>query len=300
MPPKRPRLSLSLYDRRNLWGLAFVLPAIVFFVVFAYYPLASALHLSFQRWNLIAPPKPLEWGNYDFLLSNRRFLTVLGNSFEFVAAFAVPTWLIGLSLALVFTQEFKGRAVYRTLYFVPVVLSETVISVVWRLLYHPQGMMNVLFAPLHGGPIPWLTDAGFAPLAVVIVAVWRVFGYYMIIFMTGLQNIPTEYYDAARVDGASSLASFRYITLPLLRPTMVFVLIVTFLTAFQSFVYQHLITRGNPQDSTNVIGLYIYQEAFANLRYGRAAAAAMIMFIILLALTLLQLLIVRRRAEEMV
>lgn len=86
---KRPRLSLSLYDRRNLWGLVFVLPAIVFFVVFAYYPLASALHLSFQQWNLIAPPKPLEWGNYDFLLSNRRFLTVLGNSFEFVAAFAV-------------------------------------------------------------------------------------------------------------------------------------------------------------------------------------------------------------------
>jgi ABC-type sugar transport system permease subunit len=298
-PKRTTTMTFSLYQRRNLWGLVFVLPAIIFFIVFAYVPLARAFEYSFQQFNLLSPPKPEGLGNYEYLLGNKRFLTVLSNSFEYVVSFAVPTWIIGLMLALVFTQEFRGRGLYRTLYFVPVVLSETVISVVWRLIYHPQGIANVLASPLNANqPIEWLTSPDYAPLAVVIVSVWRVFGYYMIIFMTGLQNIPAEYYDAAKVDGANPLQSFRFITFPLLRPTMIFVVIVTFLTAFQSFVYQLLITKGNPQDSTNVIGLYIYQEAFGNLRYGRASAAAMIMFAILLALTVVQLLLIRNRGSE--
>jgi multiple sugar transport system permease protein len=291
--------GVSLLQRRNLWGLVFVAPAIVFFLIFAYYPLISGIQLSFQQYNLLAPPKPYEWQNYDFLLNNPRFQKIVINTFQYVVAFAVPTWIIGLSLALIFSQKFYGRSVYRVLYFVPVVLSETVISLVWRLLYHPQGMMNTFLMPLNNNePIAWLTSADFAPTAVIIVSVWRVFGYYMIIFLTGLQNIPQEYYDAGKVDGATPWQLFWSITVPLLRPTSVFVVIITFLTAFQSFVYQLLITKGNPQDSTNVLGLYIYQEAFAQLRMGRAAAASMLMFIVLLVLTLLQLYLLRNREDE--
>ncbi len=293
----RPRWRLSLFQRRNLWGLVFVLPAIVFFAVFAYYPLARAVEFSFQNFNLLAPPRDVGWANYEFLLNNPRFQLILRNTFSYVVSFAVPVWIIGLMLALVFVQPFRGRAFYRTLYFVPVVLSETVISIVWRLIFHPEGMANGLLQPFTGQPIAWLTSTTYAPLAVVIVSVWRVFGYYMIIFITGLQNIPSEYYDAAKVDGATGVQAFRFVTLPLLRPTMIFVVIVTFLTAFQSFVYQLLITQGSPLDSTNVLGLYIYQEAFAHLRYGRAAAAAMILFAILLTLTLIQLILLRNRRD---
>jgi multiple sugar transport system permease protein len=295
--PARSRWRLSLFQRRNLWGIVFVLPALVFFAVFAYYPLARAVEYSFQNFNLLAPPRDVGLANYEFLLNNPRFQLILRNTFSYVVSFAVPVWIIGLMLALVFVQPFRGRAFYRTLYFVPVVLSETVISIVWRLIFHPEGMANGLLQPLTGQSVAWLTSATYAPLAVVIVSVWRVFGYYMIIFMTGLQNIPAEYYDAAKVDGADGLKAFRYVTLPLLRPTMIFVVIVTFLTAFQSFVYQLLITRGSPQDATNVLGLYIYQEAFAHLRYGRAAAAAMILFALLLVLTLVQLILLRSRKD---
>ncbi|MBL8119559.1 MAG: sugar ABC transporter permease, partial [Anaerolineae bacterium] len=180
--------------------------------------------------------------------------------------------------------------------FVPIILSETVISIVWRLLFHPQGAVNAIISPFTGGQtIPWLTDGNYAFIALVIVAIWRVFGYYMIIFISGLQNIPQEYYDAARVDGGNRIQVFRFVTMPLLLPTTVFVVIISLLNGFQAFVYQYLITRGGPNDSTNVLGYLIYQEAFTNLNMGRAAAISLVLFAILVTLTFIQLYLIRRR-----
>lgn len=289
----------NIYRRRSLWGLAFVLPAVLFFVVFAYYPVFSAARISFTDWNLLSAPKYIGLENYQFIFQpGSRFLKALGNTAEFVGGYAIPTWIIALSLAMIFTQEFRGRGIYRTLYFVPIVLSETVISIVWRLLYHPQGVMNALIAPFDSGVrVPWLTNSDIAPIAVIIVAIWRVFGYYMIIFITGLQNIPIEYYEAARVDGGSRWQIFRFITIPLLRPTTVFVVVITLLNGFQSFVYQFLITRGGPNDATNVLGYLIYEEAFPNQNMGRAAAISMVLFALLIVLTFIQLYLLRQRYE---
>lgn len=289
---------MNFYQRRSLWGIAFVVPAIIFFIVFAYYPMVSALRLSLTDYNLLSPPKDVGLANYEYIFQSERFQKILVNTFEFVGGYAIPMWILALALAMIFTQEFKGRGVYRTLYFVPIVLSETVISIVWRLLYHPQGAINAMIAPFNGGMrVPWLTDFNIAPLAVIVVAIWRVFGYYMIIFITGLQNIPMEYYDAAKVDGGSRWQIFRLITLPLLRPTTVFVVVITLLNGFQSFVYQFLITRGGPNDSTNVLGYLIYEEAFPNLNMGRAAAISMILFAMLIVLTFIQLYLLRQRYE---
>ncbi len=289
---------MNFYQRRSLWGIAFVVPAIIFFIVFAYYPMVSALRLSLTDYNLLSPPKDVGLANYEYIFQSERFQKVLVNTFEFVGGYAIPMWILALALAMIFTQEFKGRGIYRTLYFVPIVLSETVISIVWRLLYHPQGAINSMLAPFNGGVrVPWLTSSDIAPLAVIVVAIWRVFGYYMIIFITGLQNIPMEYYDAAKVDGGSRWQIFRLITLPLLRPTTVFVVVITLLNGFQSFVYQFLITRGGPNDSTNVLGYLIYEEAFPNLNMGRAAAISMVLFAMLIVLTFIQLYLLRQRYE---
>lgn len=290
---------MNIYRRRSLWGIAFVLPAIIFFLIFAYYPVISAARISLTDWNLLSPPKDVGLANFEFIFrEGSRFSKALVNTFEFVGGYAVPMWILALSLAMIFIQEFRGRGIYRTLYFVPIVLSETVISIVWRLLYHPQGAMNALLAPFNGGvAIPWLTNSNIAPLAVIIVAIWRVFGYYMIIFIAGLQNIPIEYYDAAKVDGGSRSQIFRFVTMPLLRPTLVFVIVITLLNGFQSFAYQFLITRGGPNDATNVLGYLIYEEAFPNQNMGRAASISMVLFAMLIVLTLIQLYLLRQRYD---
>ncbi len=292
--------SFNIYHKRSLWGLAFVLPGVLFFLVFAYYPVISAAQLSLTDYNLLSPPKPIGLANYEYIFQEgSRFFKALGNTLEFVGGYAVPMWILALSLALIFTQDFRGRGIYRTLYFVPIVLSETVISIVWRLIYHPQGIMNVLVAPINGGVnVPWLTDSSIAPIALIIVAIWRVFGYYMIIFITGLQNIPSEYYDAAKVDGGNRWQVFRFVTMPLLKPTTVFVVIITLLNGFQSFVYQFLITRGGPNDATTTLGYLIYEEAFPHLNMGRAAAISMVLFAMLIVLTFIQLYLLRQRYEN--
>lgn len=287
---------MTSFQKRSLWGFIFALPAIIFFVIFAYYPMINAARLSLHDWNLVSAPIYVGTANYESLFNDPRFLRALTNTIRFVGSYAVPMWIIALSLAIIFTQDFRGRGIFRTLYFVPIILSETVISIVWRLLYHPRGAINGLLAPFTGGQsIPWLTSGDYAMLALVIVAIWRVFGYYMIIFIAGLQNIPQEYYDAARVDGGTRWQVFRFITMPLLRPTTAFVVIVTLLNGFQAFVYQYLITRGGPNDATNVIGYLIYQEGFTNLNMGRAAAISMILLAILVTLTFIQLYLLRHR-----
>lgn len=289
--------AMSIYRRRSLWGIAFVVPAVIFFAVFAYYPIISAARLSLTEWNMLAPPKDIGLYNYQYIFQDARFHKIFLNTFKFVFGYAIPMWILALSLAMIFTQDFRGRGLYRTLYFVPIVLSETVISIVWRLLYHPQGMVNTLMLPFTGGqPIPWLTDPSLAMTAIIIVAIWRVFGYYMIIFITGLQNIPQEYYDAAHVDGANRRQIFMKITMPLLRPTTVFVVVITLLNGFQAFVYQFLITRqGGPNDATNVLAFMVYQEGFTNLNMGRAAAISMVLFAMLIVLTFIQLYLLRQR-----
>ncbi|MBI5667645.1 MAG: sugar ABC transporter permease [Chloroflexi bacterium] len=291
--------TFNIYHKHSLWGLAFVLPGVLFFIIFAYYPVLRAAQLSLTDYNLLSPPRYIGLGNYQFIFQEgSRFYKALVNTFEFVGGYAIPMWILALALALIFTQDFRGRGVYRTLYFVPIVLSETVISIVWRLIYHPQGIMNAAVAPLTGGvKIPWLTDSNIAPIALIIVAIWRVFGYYMIIFITGLQNIPGEYYDAAKVDGANRWQVFRFVTMPLLRPTTVFVVVITLLNGFQSFVYQFLITRGGPNDATTTLGYLIYEEAFPNLNMGRAAAISMVLFAMLIVLTFIQLYLLRQRYD---
>jgi ABC-type sugar transport system permease subunit len=289
-------MKLTIYRKQSLWGFLFALPAIVFFLIFAYYPMFTAARLSLYDWNLVSTPEYVGMRNFEYIFGDGRFQTALVNTFKFVASYTVPMWILALSMALIFTQEFRGRGLFRTLYFVPIVLSETVISVVWRLLYHPQGAINGILAPLNGGQsIPWLTDGDYSFLALVIVAIWRVFGYYMIIFIAGLQNIPQEYYDAARIDGGGRIQIFRFITMPLLLPTTVFVIIISLLNGFQAFVYQYLITRGGPNDATNTLGYLIYQEGFTNLNMGRAAAISMVLFAILITLTGIQFYLLRHR-----
>jgi multiple sugar transport system permease protein len=290
---KVKRKRVTVFTQRRLWGFVFVLPAFVFFAVFAFYPMINALWISFTDYNLVTTPHFIGLQNYARMLTDARFKIMAGNTVGFVLGSTIPTILLSLGLALVLQRKFLGRDLIRTLYFLPVILSGVVVSVVWRLLYHPYGLVNVLLGPILQDAPRWITSRDLAPWALIILNVWQAIGFYMVIFIAGLQNIPDDFYDAAKVDGANPPQAFWYITLPLLKPTSLLVLVISIINYFQTFTYQYVMTKGGPSDATNVISLYIYLNAFQYQYMGYAAAISIIMFLFIMVLTLIQFRVIR-------
>ncbi|MFW6116699.1 MAG: carbohydrate ABC transporter permease [bacterium] len=290
---ERIRFLGSVRNRRRLWGLSFVMPVLLFFAVFAFYPMLNALYVSMTDYSLIRPPEFVGWSNYGRMVYDPRFRISLVNTFVYSVGSSIPIWVLSLGLALVLARDFRGRNFVRVLYFLPVIVSGVVVAMVWRVLYHPHGPINATIEPLLGVFPNWLTDRNLAPWAVIAMNVWQSVGFYMLIFIAGLQEIPEVFDDAAEVDGANRWQVFWYITIPLLKPTMLFVMVITLINCFQSFTYQYIMTKGGPSDATNVIGLYVYQNAFQYMRMGYAAAISLVLFVIIMVLTLIQLRVMR-------
>ncbi len=289
-PVNRP--FFTIYTRQRLWGLFFVAPALIFFVIFCFYPMFSALYYSLTNYNLIQAPKFVGLAQYIAMIKDPRFLVSLKNTFVYAFGSALRV-IISLALGLVFVRDFRGRNLLRTLYFAPLVMAGVVVAMVWRVLYNPLGPINATLGILFGIAPFWLTTRNLAPVAIIIINIWQSIGFYMVLFIAGLQAIPAEFYDSAKVDGANAWARFWNITLPLLKPTTLFVIAITFINSFQGFTYQYVMTRGGPNDATDVIALYVYQNAFEFQKMGYAAALSVVLFIIIMVLTLLQLKVTR-------
>jgi multiple sugar transport system permease protein len=280
--------------RRELWGAIFILPAMVWMVVFSIYPMLNAFYLSLTRYDLLRAPEFIGLGNYVDLFGDERFWLVFRNTFAYAFGRGIPLVLLALAIGIVLGRPFRFCNFYRTLYFTPVVLSGVVVSIVWALLYSPTGLINQIVAPLtRGAPIYWLTQGETAPYAIIIMAVWQQVGFYMIVFIAGLQGIPTEFYEAAAIDGATGWQRFQQITLPLLKPTTLFVTVICLINGFQAFTYQFVMTNGGPSDATNVLSLLIYSTGLQYLKMGLAAAMSLVLFAAILLLTILQIRISR-------
>ena len=283
---------ITIYTRQRLWGLFFIAPALIFFALFCFYPMFSALYYSLTNYNLVQAPKFIGLNQYAAMIKDPRFLVALKNTFVYAFGSALRV-VISLGLGLVFVREFRGRNLLRTLYFAPVVMAGVVVAMVWRVLYNPLGPINATLGLLFGISPFWLTTRNLAPMAIIIINIWQSVGFYMVLFIAGLQAIPQEFYDSAKVDGANAWARFWNVTLPLLKPTTLFVIAITFINSFQGFTYQYVMTHGGPNDATNVIALYVYQNAFEFQKMGYAAALSVILFIIIMVLTLIQLKVTR-------
>jgi ABC-type sugar transport system permease subunit len=197
---------------------------------------------------------------------------------------------LSLILGMLLNQNIRFRTFFRTVFFSPVVMPLVILAVIWTLLYHPYGPINsVLLAPFTNQVIPWLNSTQHALLAVIILAVWRAAGYYAIIFLAGLQNIPTEYYEAARLDGAGTWTLFRHITWPLLKPTTLFVVVISIINALRHFDAIWVMTGGGPGDATRVLSVLIYETGWVFLKMGRAAAMSIVLFIFVFIFTVVQL-----------
>ena len=275
---------------------AFLAPALLLIAVFFFLPVLAALLLSFTDFDIYAlgdldSLRFIGFNNYLQLLQSSLFWTALGNTFYFVIVGGPLSVAISLGAALlVNSHRVRFPGLFRTAFFLPVVTTLVAVAVVWRYLYHPRyGMLNYVLSLLGIKPIDWLGDPDWAMPAIILMAVWKNFGFNMIIFIAGLQNIPTQLYEAARIDGASAWAQFRHITLPLLGPTFLFVALMTMIGYFQVFAEPYVMTQGGPANRTLSIVLLMYEEGFRWWNMGYASAAAFVLFVLILAGTVLQL-----------
>ncbi len=273
----------------------FVTPALGLIGVFFALPVLAAFALSLTDFDIYAIANAsnvrfVGFDNYVELGRNPLFWAALRNTFYFVLVGGPLSVVVSLGAALLVNSRLaRWKSFFRTAYFAPVVTTLVAVALVWRYLYHPTyGPINYLLGLVGIGPIDWLGDPNWAMPAIILLAVWKNFGYNMLIFIAGLQNIPDDLYDAADLDGANWWHRFRHVTLPMLGPTFLFVGVVTMIGYFQLFAEPYVMTQGGPLKSTLSVVLLMYEEGFRWWRIGNAAAIAFVLFLIMLVLTLLQ------------
>ena len=298
-----PRRGPSAEARAAAWLLA---PALLVIGVCFLLPVGAALLLSLTDFDIyaVADLRNLRFiglGNYRRLLADPVFWTALRNTIYFAVAGGPLSVLVSLAAALLLDSRLaRCKALFRTVFFAPVVTTLVAVAVVWRYLYHPQfGLLNRALGWLGLPAIDWLGDPRWAMPAIILLAVWKNFGYNMIVFLAGLQNIPVTLYEAARIDGAGWWRQLRHVTLPMLAPTFLFVSVITMIGYFQLFTEPYVLTRGEggPVNSTLSVVLLMYKQGFRFWNMGYAAALAFVLFLVILAVTALQLLW-RRPAGE--
>jgi len=295
----RARVRLRRRWRAAILGYLYLAPAAALTAVFVYWPLIASAILSFYDWNLVSADRlAVGWQNYRDLLHSRAFRLSLVNTGEAAVALTALTVVAPLFLAvLVLKVAPRWRNVYRVILFSPTVISMAIACAIWLWMFHPlYGVLNTALRLVGVQGPAWLSSSDWAIWSIVLVTVWKTFGFNFVVYTAGLLAIPAELYQAARVDGASDGQLFRYITVPLLAPTTLFVLLTTFILGPQNlFIPTQILTQGGPNEASNNVGYLVYQLGFEYFRVGYASAAATLIFLVFLALTALQFLLAERR-----
>jgi multiple sugar transport system permease protein len=286
MPGKKISLT-GMRRREELTAWLFITPAILGILIFQLYPTLFSFYISFTRWNLLTPPQWSGLENYiELFTTDRFFFNTMRNTATYALWTVIAGLVIGLLFAVLLNQEIKGKYIYRAIYFVPVVAPTVAVALLWQWLYEPNfGIINGLLRliGIHGPN--WLGNTVWAMRSVIFEAVWAGLGFSILIFLAGLQGIPQEYYEAAEIDGANALQSFYYITAPLLSPTTFFLLVTGVIGAFQVFDIPFVMTGGGPANATQMVIMYLYNNAFVIQKMGLAAAVAFIVFVVIILLT---------------
>ncbi len=289
-------MSNPLVKKRTRAAWLFLTPAILLITVFFGIPVAAGLLLSLTDFDLYAIGSPsvarfVGLDNYLRLMRDETFWTALWNTLKFVLIGGPLSVAVSLGAALLLNAKLvRMRGFFRTVYFAPVVTTLVSVAIVWRYLYHPKyGLLNFLLGFVGLEPIDWLGDPRWAMPAIILLAVWKNFGYNMLIFVAGLQTIPENLYEAAAIDGAGAGSRFRHITFPGLAPTFLFVSVTTMIGFFQLFAEPYVMTQGGPLGATRSLVLFMYEEGFRWWRMGMAAAVAGVLLVITLIGALIQM-----------
>jgi len=277
----------------------YILPSFVFLAIFTYYPFVNSMYLSFFKYNLSTPDKAFNGlSNYVHILHDPLFWTVVKNNIAYASGTIAVSVSLGMILAIVVHENVKRKGFYQVAIFYPNVIPMAAAAMVWVWLFTPgYGLINYSIRQLGFPDIKWLEDRQFALVALMVVGVWKRVGYYMIIFMAGLQNIPQEIYAAGALDGATGLKKNVYLTLPLLSPTTFFVVIIAIMHSFQAIDQIYLMTHGGPGNATNMFVYFIYENAFMFYDIGYASALTSVLLFLLLLLTLVAFTVSARRVH---
>jgi multiple sugar transport system permease protein len=285
--------------RREWSAYVFLLPGFLIFSVFTVFALGFTVYLSFHEWQIVSVEKPyVGLQNYEDMIHDERFRHAVINTFYFTGA-VVPLQIVGgLAIALLLNTGLRGRVFLRTLYYLPCVTPFVVSAIVWKWFYNADfGLFNfyLLKTGLVDAPVSFLSDKNLAMPSVIVMTVYGQIGFAMVVYLAGLQSIPQELYEAAKVDGAGPIARLRHITIPMLRPTTLFLAVIGIIFAFQQFTQVFVMTRGGPVDKTTTMLYYIYQSAFQFFEMGYASAIAFTLFLMLLVFSVLQLRLYRQQ-----
>lgn len=291
-------------------GWMFLAPATLHLFVFALFPILYALYLSLFKWDILKGSKPyVGTANYTDTLTDPAYWSAMWTSTKF-ALFAVPVGMIAaLAIAVLVSQKLRGMAFFRTVFYIPAISSGVALSILWIYVYLPEsgliastiGMLNTLLAKVGIGSLPtnidFLNDKSWALWALAFMSVWTGLGPRMVLYVAGILGIPQPLYEAAQLDGASRWQCFRRITVPMLTPTTFFVMVTSTIGAFQLFTPVYMMTKGQPEDTTRVIGYHIYEEAWSKFHVGLASAESFLLLIPLFLIALMQERFMRSKLE---
>lgn len=273
----------------ELWGYLFIAPQFFGLLVFMAFPVIQSLFISFHEWDFLTDAVWVGIDNYKQILASPYLYQILGNTVYYMAGVIPLTTIIAVVLAFLLAQPLKGTSLYRSLFFLPNITSSVAISLVWLWIFNPDmGIINTVLGWFGIDPMGFYTTVEGAMPTVILLAVWRDVGYYVVLFLAGIKGISGSYYEAARIDGANQINCFFKITLPLLTPTIFFAVTMMLINGFQVFNEPYMLTRGGPADATKTIVMEIYNNAFQYFKMGSAAVYSWILFVVIMAVTLIQ------------
>lgn len=288
---------------KNQWIIAwaFLLPAIIILGVFMFYPMVRAITLSLMDYDFINDAQFIGIDNYKKLFGDRNFTRALKNTLKISLFVILGNIGLPLLLAVLVNRQFKFISFFRASYYIPVITSMVVVGIIWQGLYAEYGLINwiLLNLGLIDDSFNWLTNMDTALWAVGVVIIWRGLGYYMVIYLAGLQNIPTNLYEASEIDGAGKIKQFFNITIPMLMPSIVVVTVMTTINAFKIFDEIYIMTGGGPIGSTETLVFFIFTQAFDKLNVGYASAAGVVLFIFSLGFSIINIVMTRRSEEHL-
>ncbi len=271
-------------------GYVFILPTLVFFSIFLIYPMASAFRLSFFDWNLLKPKLFVGLKNFVRMASDARVINSYVRTLHFSGISVAAINVLAFVFALMFgSRLIRFKNFWQSLVFLPVVLSIVAVGVVWEFMFQSTGLIPIMLRKLVGVSPAWLTNTRAAPYAMIMVYVWKSVGYYMVIYIAGLLDVPVSFYEAARIDGAGFWGQLWYITLPSLKNTIALAVVSCVIFTFGQFSIQYVITKGGPSRSTEILSLLIFRQGFELTKFGYASAISVLFFLTMLVFSLLQL-----------
>ena len=287
---EKKKLSGRKRDER-VAAYIFVAPAVILLIAFLVVPMIYTVYFSGFKYQIMRPDamKFIGFENYQKLVSDKNFWLALKNTVYFTVIVVPCQCVLALALALLVSKKFRGVAVFRTMYFAPQLTSMVVISVLWSVLYNANpntGLINSILVSLGMSPIKFLSDASTAMNSIIFMSAWQGAGYQMMIFLAGLQGIPRDQYEAASVDGATKFKQFLYITIPGLKGTIKYVIMITMIQAMKLFTQPYIMTQGGPKNSTKTLVYYIYTQGFQKGNFGYACSIAAVFFVIVVCMSM--------------